>query len=176
MDPRGAYLADLRWLILERPDIVPERDLPDLIRRYNESVGGVNSDTEGYHETITQVFIRTLRRALARERGAGAGRAGQRAAAGAGGAAGLAAALLLAGAAVLEGGAAGVGGAGFGGASGNSRPAAVRERTLQLISREGANEGKRGPEAPIDLSPKPDAIAHIRDPFRPLAPLRLCVN
>jgi hypothetical protein len=46
-------------------DILPERDLPGLIRRYNESVGGVNSDSEGYHETITQVFIRTLRRALA---------------------------------------------------------------------------------------------------------------
>ena len=28
-----------------------------IIRRYNESVGGVNSDTEGYHETITRVFL-----------------------------------------------------------------------------------------------------------------------
>jgi hypothetical protein len=60
-----AHIATTSWLILERPDILPERDLPNLIRRYNESVGGVNSDTEGYHETITQVFIRTLRRALA---------------------------------------------------------------------------------------------------------------
>jgi hypothetical protein len=60
-----AHIATTCWLILERPDILPERDLPDLIRRYNESVGGVNSDTEGYHETITQVFIRTLRASLA---------------------------------------------------------------------------------------------------------------
>ena len=60
-----AHLAACAWLILERPDILPERDLPGLIRRYNESVGGVNSDTEGYHETITQVFIRTLRASLA---------------------------------------------------------------------------------------------------------------
>lgn len=60
-----AHIATTCWLLLERPDILPERDLPDLIRRYNESVGGVNSDTEGYHETITQVFIRTLRGALA---------------------------------------------------------------------------------------------------------------
>ncbi|HEV2818835.1 MAG TPA: hypothetical protein VGW40_16630 [Allosphingosinicella sp.] len=60
-----AHIGTTSWLILERPDIFPERALPDLIRRYNESVGGVNSDTEGYHETITQVFIRTLRRALA---------------------------------------------------------------------------------------------------------------
>ena len=50
---------------------MPERDLPGLIRRYNESVGGVNSDTEGYHETITQIFIRTLRRVLARSEGRG---------------------------------------------------------------------------------------------------------
>jgi hypothetical protein len=61
-----AHLATTLWLIVERPDIVPERDLPHLIRRYNESVGGVNSDTEGYHETITQCFIRGVRAYLAR--------------------------------------------------------------------------------------------------------------
>ena len=60
-----AHISTTSWIILERPDILPERDLPGLIRRYNESVGGVNSDTEGYHETITQVFIRTLRANLA---------------------------------------------------------------------------------------------------------------
>ena len=61
-----AHLATCAWLIIERPDISPERDLPDLIRSYNTSVGGVNSDSEGYHETITQVSIRGVRRALAR--------------------------------------------------------------------------------------------------------------
>ncbi|HYI49423.1 MAG TPA: hypothetical protein VEX35_13255 [Allosphingosinicella sp.] len=66
-----AHIGTTCWLLLERPDIVPERDLPGLIRRYNESVGGVNSDTEGYHETITQVFIRTLRRVLAGSEGRG---------------------------------------------------------------------------------------------------------
>jgi hypothetical protein len=66
-----AHLATCAWLVLERPDIAPERDLPDLIRRYNESVGGVNSDTEGYHETITQVSIRGVRAALARSEGRG---------------------------------------------------------------------------------------------------------
>ena len=59
-----AHLATCAWLILERPDIAPERDLPDLIRRYNESVGGVNDATQGYHETITQVFIRGVRLSL----------------------------------------------------------------------------------------------------------------
>ena len=66
-----AHISTTCWLILERPDITPERDLPDLIRGYNESVGGVNSDSEGYHETITQVFIRTLRAALTDSEGQG---------------------------------------------------------------------------------------------------------
>ena len=64
-----AHLSTSAWLLLERPDILPERDLPNLIRRYNESVGGVNSDSEGYHETITQVSIIGVRAALARSEG-----------------------------------------------------------------------------------------------------------
>lgn len=59
----AAHFAAALWLILRRPDIVPERDMPTLIRRYNESVGGVNSDTAGYHETITQASL-TMARAL----------------------------------------------------------------------------------------------------------------
>jgi len=59
-----AHLATTLWLIVERPDIAPERDLPHLIRRYNESTGGMNSDTEGYHETITQCFLVGVRRYL----------------------------------------------------------------------------------------------------------------
>jgi hypothetical protein len=66
-----AHIAATCWLILERPDIAPERDLPGLIRRYNESVGGVNDATQGYHETITQLYIRTLRKALAGGEGKG---------------------------------------------------------------------------------------------------------
>jgi hypothetical protein len=61
-----AHLATTAWLLLERPDTVPERDLPALIRAYNESVGGVNDDRQGYHETITQVSIRGIRGFLAR--------------------------------------------------------------------------------------------------------------
>ncbi len=66
-----AHISTTSWLIIERPDIAPERDLPALIRRYNESVGGVNSDTEGYHETVTQLFIKTLRGHLATTDGRG---------------------------------------------------------------------------------------------------------
>jgi hypothetical protein len=66
-----AHISTTCWIIIERCDIQPERELPGLIRGYNESVGGVNSDTEGYHETITQIFVRTLRAVLARSEGEG---------------------------------------------------------------------------------------------------------
>ncbi|TMJ13926.1 MAG: hypothetical protein E6G94_10730 [Alphaproteobacteria bacterium] len=36
------------------------------MRRFNESVGGVNDETQGYHETITQVYVRAVRGFLAR--------------------------------------------------------------------------------------------------------------
>lgn len=65
----GAHFATALWLILRRPDIAPERDMPGLIRRYNESVGGVNSDVSGYHETITQASLRMARHVLAAQPG-----------------------------------------------------------------------------------------------------------
>jgi hypothetical protein len=61
-----AHLAACLYIVAERPDMVPERHLPELIRRFNESVGGVNSDSEGYHETITQVYVRGVRAFLER--------------------------------------------------------------------------------------------------------------
>jgi hypothetical protein len=64
-----AHLSTCAWLILEREDIAPERDLPGLIRSYNESVGGVNDESQGYHETITQIFIRAVRGHLATTEG-----------------------------------------------------------------------------------------------------------
>jgi hypothetical protein len=60
-----AHLAACCCLVLEYPDFLPEQDLPGTIRAYNEAVGGVNSDSEGYHETITQLFIRSVRAHLA---------------------------------------------------------------------------------------------------------------
>ena len=56
-----AHLAATTYLLLRRPDIDLDSQLPSLIRRYNESVGGVNSDSEGYHETITRVFLHGVR-------------------------------------------------------------------------------------------------------------------
>ncbi len=60
-----AHLAACLWLLTERDDLQAERDLPDIIRRYNVSAGGVNDDTQGYHETLTQLYIRGLRLFLA---------------------------------------------------------------------------------------------------------------
>lgn len=60
-----AHLAATTYLLLKRPDVDLDRELPGIIRRYNESVGGVNSDSEGYHETITRVFVHGIRLFLA---------------------------------------------------------------------------------------------------------------
>lgn len=60
-----AHLAACLWLARERPDICLEIEMRDIISRYNESVGGVNYDTQGYHDTITHCFIRVVKRYLA---------------------------------------------------------------------------------------------------------------
>ncbi len=60
-----AHLATTTYLLIRRPDVDVDKELPDFIRRYNESVGGVNSDSEGYHETITRVFLHGVRLFLA---------------------------------------------------------------------------------------------------------------
>jgi hypothetical protein len=56
-----AHLAATIYLLLWHPEIDLDRELPGLIRRYNESVGGMNDDTQGYHETITRVFLHGVR-------------------------------------------------------------------------------------------------------------------
>lgn len=56
-----AHLATCLWLILERPDIDPDSSLGAMIARYNESVGGVNDDAQGYHETITRAYLAAVR-------------------------------------------------------------------------------------------------------------------
>ena len=60
-----AHLAACTWLVRDRPDIAIERELPAIISAYNEAVGGVNDDTQGYHETITQVYIAGIKAHLA---------------------------------------------------------------------------------------------------------------
>lgn len=60
-----AHLAAVITLILEHPEISLEQQLPGIISRFNESVGGVNDDIQGYHETITQFWIANARAHLA---------------------------------------------------------------------------------------------------------------
>ncbi len=67
-----AHLAACCWIVRERLDIAPETDMRDIISSYNVAVGGVNSDSEGYHETITQVYIAAVR-AHVRESGGALG-------------------------------------------------------------------------------------------------------
>jgi hypothetical protein len=56
-----AHLGACLWLVRERPDFLPEKELPGVISRYNEAVGGENTDHAGYHETLTQLYVRGVR-------------------------------------------------------------------------------------------------------------------
>lgn len=61
----AAHFACAVWIIMRRDDLVAERDLPGLIRAYNESTGTPNTDTGGYHETITQASLVAVRAVVA---------------------------------------------------------------------------------------------------------------
>ena len=56
-----AHLAATTYLELRRTDVDLDQELPGIIRRFNESLGGLNNDTEGYHETITRSFLHGVR-------------------------------------------------------------------------------------------------------------------
>jgi type III secretion system FlhB-like substrate exporter len=60
-----AHLAACSWLVRDRANIDIERELPAIISAYNIACGGVNDDAQGYHETITQVYIAGVRAHLA---------------------------------------------------------------------------------------------------------------
>jgi hypothetical protein len=65
-----AHLAATTWLVRERRDINVDREIARIISTYNESVGGVNDDRQGYHDTITRCFVAGVRLHLT-ERAAG---------------------------------------------------------------------------------------------------------
>jgi hypothetical protein len=54
----AAHFASAVWLISHHGRIFAARELPGFIRAYNEVTGVANSETSGYHETITQASIR----------------------------------------------------------------------------------------------------------------------
>ena len=53
----AAHFAAAFWL-LRQPDLEAIRHMPGLIRAYNESTGVANTDSGGYHETITMASLR----------------------------------------------------------------------------------------------------------------------
>jgi hypothetical protein len=57
----AAHFASVMWLIVKRPDVDVTVAMPQFIRAYNAVTGTVNSETSGYHETITQASIRAAR-------------------------------------------------------------------------------------------------------------------
>ncbi|MBO9711816.1 hypothetical protein [Sphingomonas sp.] len=60
-----AHLAACLYLLTERPDIDVDAEIAGIISRFNESVGGVNDDRSGYHDTITHAFVTGVRLFLA---------------------------------------------------------------------------------------------------------------
>lgn len=61
----AAHFAAAVWIVMRRPDLDAERDMPGLIRAYNLSTDTPNTDTGGYHETITQASLGAVRAVIA---------------------------------------------------------------------------------------------------------------
>ena len=59
-----AHLGACLWLLSERPDIDVDAEIGGIISRFNESVGGVNDDHGGYHDSITRAYVAGVRRFL----------------------------------------------------------------------------------------------------------------
>ena len=57
----AAHFAATLWLMRYRPEIDLASAMPGMIRSFNEAKGGINSNTSGYHETITQASLRAVR-------------------------------------------------------------------------------------------------------------------
>jgi hypothetical protein len=61
----AAHFAAALWLLRHRAEWRLEARLPELIRAYNEATGVANTDTDGYHETITLASLGAAREILA---------------------------------------------------------------------------------------------------------------
>ncbi|MEG3175231.1 hypothetical protein U1872_03250 [Sphingomonas sp. RB3P16] len=60
-----AHLAATLWLARDRPDIELDAQIATIISLYNAAVGGVNDDSQGYHDTITRAYLAGIRAHLA---------------------------------------------------------------------------------------------------------------
>ena len=56
-----AHLGACLYLLTMRPDVDIDARIATIISAYNESVGGVNDDTQGYHDTITRAYVAGVR-------------------------------------------------------------------------------------------------------------------
>ncbi|OSZ72158.1 hypothetical protein CAP39_02000 [Sphingomonas sp. IBVSS1] len=61
----AAHVAAAAYILAARPDLDAEADMPGIIRRYNLATGGVNSDSAGYHHSITLASLAAVRAGLA---------------------------------------------------------------------------------------------------------------
>ncbi|MBK8158777.1 hypothetical protein [Dongia mobilis] len=68
----AAHCIACIYLLRQRPDIDVEKELPGIIWRYNAASGTANSDSDGYHETITRFYIALISAYLARVAGSSA--------------------------------------------------------------------------------------------------------
>ena len=60
----AAHFAVSLWLIRHRPALDLDEKLPGLIRAFNEATGTPNTDSGGYHETITRASLAAARAKL----------------------------------------------------------------------------------------------------------------
>lgn len=60
----GAHVAVCAYFAFDRDEASTLGIMRPGIRSFNEAVGGVNSPTAGYHETITRLWIRAITRHL----------------------------------------------------------------------------------------------------------------
>ncbi len=60
----AAHFATALWLLRRRPELELETAMPPMIRAYNAATGVPNTDTDGYHETITLASIAAARALL----------------------------------------------------------------------------------------------------------------
>lgn len=63
----AAHFASALWLLACCPEIDCFREMPRMIRAYNEATGVANTDSSGYHETITIASLRAARAFLAKD-------------------------------------------------------------------------------------------------------------
>ena len=58
------HLGATLWLLRDQPHIDVDARIATIIARYNESVGGVNDDIQGYHDTVTRTYLAGIRHHL----------------------------------------------------------------------------------------------------------------